>query len=83
MFDFLERVLLPGDFAVGNVLFKNLHFSPIYYTNLNLSVTKIFSLAKGNLFYKICYVTKEIVPFQPWDRKGCAVAEVPAGDKQG
>ena len=34
-----------------------------FYFGLNSSVTKIFSLAKGNLSHEVCYVTEETVLF--------------------
>lgn len=60
VFDLLERGATWGVFCTGkdvsSFFFSKLHFPPVYYFNFNFSITKIFSLAKENVFYVICYV---------------------------
>lgn len=57
-FGLLRGVLLEGHFAVAMsfFFFKFALLTDVFF-QLNFSITKIFSLAKGNLFYEICYVT--------------------------
>lgn len=56
-------------------LFTNVIFQ------LNFNITKVFSVAKQNLFDTSCYITFEIVPFWPWEKRGCVVGVTPAGVK--
>lgn len=56
-------------------LFTNVIFQ------LNFNLTKVFSVAKQNLFDTSCHITFEIVPFWPWEKRGCVVGVTPAGVK--
>lgn len=75
------RGALPeGDFAVViSFLFKKEFtlFANVIF-QLNFNITKVFSLAKQNLFYTFCYITFETVLFWPWERRGCVVGAAPA-----
>lgn len=85
VFDLLEQGITWGGFcsvSIFSFLKKFALLTNILF-QLNFNITNVFSLAKQNLFYTICYITFGIVPFWPWERRGCVVGATPAGVRYG